>query len=613
MSDQPIASGPAPYLDVPPYEVVTQLFSVSSRSRKNSVHSGHLGGGAGNIFDLFRPAETIDNALEYDDDIISQTEATPLKHTHDLRNPLTTNYTQLPSLAPDPDLISSYSGRRASLSTLKKIRSHSTIKHVITTGHIPDVETTVKDEYKILGKYSFPLVITFLLQYSLNVASVFSVGRIGKVELAAVSLAGMTANITGYCLFQGTSTSLDTLCAQAYGRRDLQLVGLHFLRCTIFLFLIMIPVASLWVFGSNSILNLIVDDPRLAHLASSYMKISAIGLPGFILFETLKRFLQAQNIFHASTYVILFAAPFNAFLNFYLVWGEAFKLGFVGAPIAIVCTNYIMAILLLLYTVHVDGYRCWCGFSKKAFQNWGRMVSLSINGCISVLSEWLAFEILTLSAARFGTVTLAAQSVIATICVLLYQVPFAISIATSTRIANFIGAASKRSAITSTKVALVLSLFVGLANGLLLNFFKYDIIKLFSQDEEVIELASKIIPLGAAYQVNDCLAAVSGGVLRGQGRQRLAALIGLISYYLIALPFGFLLAFGFHLKLFGLWCGLTLAIFIISFLQSWVTLRSDWDSIISESLQEALLEGNYNQSQNPDVRSVISHSFMDDV
>lgn len=90
-----------------------------------------------------------------------------------------------------------------------------------------DIQTTWKRETKVLVRYSSPLIVTFVLQYSLNVAGVFTVGHIGKVELGAVSLASVTANITGYAVYQGLATSLDTLCAQAYGSGHKKLVGLQ--------------------------------------------------------------------------------------------------------------------------------------------------------------------------------------------------------------------------------------------------------------------------------------------------------------------------------------------------------------------------------------------------
>lgn len=90
-----------------------------------------------------------------------------------------------------------------------------------------EIKTTWQREANVLLRYSAPLVLTSLLQYSLNVASVFTVGHIGKIELGAVSLASVTANITGFAVYQGLATSLDTLCAQAYGSGQKTLVGLH--------------------------------------------------------------------------------------------------------------------------------------------------------------------------------------------------------------------------------------------------------------------------------------------------------------------------------------------------------------------------------------------------
>lgn len=49
------------------------------------------------------------------------------------------------------------------------------------------IHTTWQREAKTIAVYSRSLVITFLLQYSINVASIFAVGHIGKIELGAVS------------------------------------------------------------------------------------------------------------------------------------------------------------------------------------------------------------------------------------------------------------------------------------------------------------------------------------------------------------------------------------------------------------------------------------------
>ncbi|GME98243.1 unnamed protein product [[Candida] boidinii] len=120
--------------------------------------------------------------------------------------------------------------RRASLASRKDITSLHPTEYSHLDSQLGAIETSFSTEFFTLLKYSVPLVITFLLQFSLTVASVFSVGRLGKSELAAVSLAGMTANISAYGVIQGISTCLDTLCPQAYGRGDFRSVGLQFFR-----------------------------------------------------------------------------------------------------------------------------------------------------------------------------------------------------------------------------------------------------------------------------------------------------------------------------------------------------------------------------------------------
>lgn len=57
-------------------------------------------------------------------------------------------------------------------------------EEAITTGRI---RTTWQREAKTVLSYCGPLIVTFFLQYSINVAGIFAVGRIGTIELGAIS------------------------------------------------------------------------------------------------------------------------------------------------------------------------------------------------------------------------------------------------------------------------------------------------------------------------------------------------------------------------------------------------------------------------------------------
>jgi MATE family multidrug resistance protein len=413
------------------------------------------------------------------------------------------------------------------------------------------INTTWQRETKVLIKTSAPLILTSLLQYSLPVASIFTVGHIGRTELGAVSLASMTASITGYAVYQGLATSLDTLCSQAYGSGRKHLVGLQLQRMLCFLLLITIPISVIWAFGTE-ILSLIVPEKETARLAGLYLRVLIGGGPGYVAFESGKRYVQAQGIFNATMYILLICAPLNAFLNWFMVWHLGW--GFVGAPIAVTITENIMPLLLFLYVRFIDGYQCWGGFDRRALTNWMPMIKLALPGLIMVLAEFLAFEILTLSSSWLGPTELAAQSVLGSITGITFQIPFPMSVAASTRIANLIGATLAVPAKTASKVAVFASVLVGVFNLIFLSSLREVIPRLFTPDEEVVAMVANLLPLCATFQVVDALATNCNGILRGLGRQEIGGYVSLFAYYVVGIPISFGTGFGPpQWGLYGLW------------------------------------------------------------
>jgi multidrug resistance protein, MATE family len=444
------------------------------------------------------------------------------------------------------------------------------------------IQTTWQREAKVLGRYSAPLMITFVLQYSLTVASIFTVGHIGTAELGAVSLASMSANITGYAIYQGLATSLDTLCAQAYGSGRKKLVGLQMQRMIYFLWTITIPIAIVWL-TADRILLAIVPEQRVAELAGLYMKVILLGAPGYATFESAKRYVQAQGLFSASLWVLVFCAPFNAFLNWFFVW--KLKWGFVGAPIAVTITDNLLPLGLFIYVRFFSkhGMSCWNGFTRKAWQNWLPMIKLALPGVVMIEAEVLAFEILTFAASYFGVTVLAAQSVLATLTSITFQIPFPLSIAASTRVANLIGATLTDAARTTTKVAFVAAVAVGLLNVTLLSALKDYIPRLFTDDEDVIKIVSEILPLCAAFQLFDALAANCNGILRGLGRQEFGGYVQLFCYYVIAMPISMGTAFGAGWGLWGLWTGVAIALGLVAGIEFWYLFKTDWQRSVEEA------------------------------
>ena len=75
-------------------------------------------------------------------------------------------------------------------------------------------------------------------------------------------------------------------------------------------------------------------------------------------------------------------------------------------------------------------------------------------------------------------------------------------------------------------------------------------------DDAVRAVITKVVPIAAAAQFFDALLALSNGLLRGLGRQKIGGWVNLGVYYLFALPLAFFLAFGPpKMGLSGMWIG----------------------------------------------------------
>lgn len=443
-----------------------------------------------------------------------------------------------------------------------------------------------KHEIKKLVSYSVPLIVTFFLEQIFSLVCVVFVGHLGKEELAAVSMASMTSTIV-LAIFEGIATSLDTLCPQAYGAGQYRYVGIHTQRCSIFSLVVFVPAACFWYY-SGSFLSLIMEDVKVIELTQKFLRILIFAGPPYILFENGKRFLQAQGIFDAGTYILFITAPLNVFLNWLLVYSESFGLGYIGAPIASVINFWAMFILLVLYVLFVDGSECWDGFSMESFSHWYDLSKLAIPGVIMLLAESMAYEILTLFASKFGTSALATQSALSSVVSLLYMIPFAVSVASSTRIANFVGGENVSGAKIAINVGFLSSLLIAAVNFAIIFFGSSHIARLFTSDKEVVEMFVGLCPLVSVFVIFDSLACVANGVLRALAMQMVGGTLSLVGYYIIAVPLAVFLSFTLDMELFGLWIGNGSGLLLIAVSEILIVYNLDWVSVISHSKNLAL-------------------------
>ncbi|RKP10297.1 mate-domain-containing protein [Thamnocephalis sphaerospora] len=427
-----------------------------------------------------------------------------------------------------------------------------------------------------LSRLASPVVMAFLLQKSIDITSVFSLGHLGAQELAASALGTMFIAVTGWSVALGMATALDTLASQAYtASPDPRMLGIYLQRAILVLMLMAVPIAGLWWYA-DSVLVMLGQEPELSALSGLFIRWSMFSLVPYVGFECIKRYLQAQGIMHAGTYILMITSPLNVLTNYLLVWWPPISLGFIGAPIATSCTHWLNLLLGVLFVRYVDGSRCWGGWSREALRDWGPFIRLGLAGVAFVCGEWWAFEVVALAAGYLGTVPLAAQSIILTTASFTYMIPAGVSIAACNRIGNELGLRHANRAKLAAYSALLLALIISTFNTTFLILLKDRWGYLFNSDPEVVALVGTLLPIAALFQVGDVFGGVGGGILRGIGQQHIGAYLTIVSYYFISLPLGLYLTFSLDMGLAGLWWGLCLALFIVAIGEVRVIMRADW-------------------------------------
>ncbi|KAF1830482.1 mate family transporter [Decorospora gaudefroyi] len=440
----------------------------------------------------------------------------------------------------------------------------------------------VLQEFWILLKGSLPVVLAYALQNSLQTVSVLIVGRLSPEALATAAFSYMFAMATGWLVALGGTTAIDTLASASFtGSKNRHDLGIILQRAFIVLLLFYIPIAIVW-FCSEPLFKALGQEDYIARDSARFLSVLAPGGIGYIYFEALKKYMQAQEIMRPGTYVLLITSPLSAGLNYLFVY--TFRMGLLGAPLATGIAYWVSFLLLLAYARFVDGWQCWGGWNRKCLQNMWVFARLAFLGVIHVGTEWWAFEIVALVAGKLGTIPLAAQSVIMTTDQVMNTIPFGVGVATSSRVGNLLGARNAKGAARAANTAAVLSMLLGLLVLAVLMGVKDFYAKIFNDDVEVIKLTAKVMPYVALFQIADGLNGSCGGALRGMGRQHIGATVNIVSYYCGALPLGIWLAFhGWGLG--GLWVGQCIALYLVGFGEWAIVAWSNWEYQVKKAFE----------------------------
>ncbi|GMJ04015.1 hypothetical protein like AT5G65380 [Hibiscus trionum] len=432
-------------------------------------------------------------------------------------------------------------------------------------------------ESKKLWQIVGPAMFSRLASYSMLVITQAFAGHLGVLELAAISIACNVIVGFDFGLMLGMASALETLCGQAFGAKKFYMLGVYMQRSWIVLFLCCILLLPLYLFASPA-LKLLGQPEDVAEL-SGVVSMWMLPLHFSFAFQfPLQRFLQSQLKNMVIAWVTLVALLVHVFVCWLFVY--RFQLGVIGTAVTLNFSWWVLVVGLFAYTACGGCPLTWTGFTMEAFSGLWEFAKLSAaSGVMLCLENWY-YRVLILMTGHLKNAEIAvdALSICMAINGLEMMIPFAFFVGTGVRVANELGAGNGKGAKFATTVAVVSSVIIGIIFWLLIMIFHDNIALMFSTSQPVLEAVSKLSLLLAFTILLNSVQPVLSGVAVGSGWQSYVAYINLGCYYLIGVPLGFLMGWGFNLGVMGIWAGMIFGgTAVQTVILAIITMRCDWD------------------------------------
>nr|CAB3478407.1 unnamed protein product [Digitaria exilis] len=435
--------------------------------------------------------------------------------------------------------------------------------------------TNWSGESKNLWLVAGPVILASVFQFLIAFVTAAFVGHIGKVELAAVSIVNGVIEGLAFGLLLGMGSALETLCGQAVGAGQLQMLGVYMQRSWIICLATSLALLPLYIFTSP-ILRLLRQSSAISAVSGRYARWCVPQLFAYAVNFPIQKFFQAQSRVWVMTAISGAVLAAHALLN----WVVVAKLGrgMLGAALVGDASWWLLNAAQFVYLVGGSFPEAWTGFSRKAFASLGGFVKLSVASAVMLCLEmWYYTAVLILvGCLKNPEIQVGAISICMNYQLWTLMVALGFNAAVSVRVSNELGANHPKAAKFSVVVATTTSAAIGLIFTAVALAARKQMPRLFTGDGAVIKETAKLGYLLAATIFLNSIQPVLSGVAIGAGWQSLVAFVNIGCYYLVGLPLA--AVFGFKLKLnaTGIWVGVLIGTVLQTVILFVILIRTKW-------------------------------------
>lgn len=403
-----------------------------------------------------------------------------------------------------------------------------------------------------IASLAWPILIGQLAAIANPVMDTIMVARASATDLAALAI-GASIYISIYVALNGVMQSFMPIFGQLYGAGRFTEIGKE-ARQGVWLALFLSLAGCALLSFPAPLLSIAKAPPELTGKATLYLRILAFSLPAslaFLVYNTLNTAMARPKMVMAiQVLALLLKIPLNILFIFGGIGLPA--MGGPGCALATLFLAWFMLAAAVLILVFNPFYR-FLHLFQMALPQWPSLKELLRLGLpigMNYFIEVTAFSFMALFIARLGINIVAGHQIIANFSTVLYMLPLATASATSTLVAQSIGAGNlplaRKIAFSGQRMAACIALAVAIG----IWFFKEHIIGIYTADPLIAAQAVPLLLFVCCYQLFDAIQVTSAYILRAYKVVLAPTLLYIMTLWCVGLGGGYLLAF--HLSTFDL-------------------------------------------------------------
>ncbi|CDW80600.1 na+-driven multidrug efflux pump [Stylonychia lemnae] len=417
-------------------------------------------------------------------------------------------------------------------------------------------------DFWIVLKLAVPPVISMFFQFFVQLINTYYIGHLNdQVIMAGIGMGNMLINILCFAVTQGLNSALETFISQSFGATNYSYCGVLLNRGRLIVSVFLIPIILIFVV-SDKLLIYIGQDAQIAEISKQFSLMMMPGIWAMTQFDVIRKYMIAQRQNTIPVYIQFFTMILH--FGWCHLFISVYEWSVFGAALA---TN-ITYLLNLIIIDHVLAKSQKFQFTRapldrSIFQEWSEYLRIGIPGAFMLCFEWWAFEFLAIFSGYISVASLAAEIVIINIVSFIFMMPLGISYAASSLTGYYVGQGNIKRAKRFAFVIMLLNIILTIFVLALIVIFNEQISRLFTHEEEIVEIVNKVLWIIVIYIFFDTIHGVQSGIIKGIGKQTYSSIFLLICYYCFGMPLALVFAFKLQMEVSGLWLGFTIASMIL--------------------------------------------------